>query len=128
MYAKIDLAKRRALGRNNTAKALYGYYASHINPTAHNIETLAKLAGLEGKNRRDVKASIIKAHEAMKAAGCLLDFTVQGDSIKADVNPNPSQARAIIKQASKPKERKPRRRNGMAPAGELLPGLPPPKK
>jgi len=128
MYAKIDLEKRRALGRNNTAKALYGYYASHINPAAHNIDTLANLAGLSNSNKRQTKAAIIKAHEAMKAAGCLLDFTVLGDSIKADPNPNPSQARAIIKQATQQKERKPRRRNGMTPAGELLPGLPPPKK
>lgn len=42
MYAKIDLEKRRALGRNNTAKALYNYYATHISPKPHNIETLAR--------------------------------------------------------------------------------------
>jgi hypothetical protein len=125
MFAKIDLAKRRALGRNNTAKALYGYYASHINPTAHNIETLANLAGLTNSNKRQTKAAIIKAHEAMKAAGCLLDFTVSGDSIKAEVNPNPSQARAIINQATQPK---PRRRTAPIHAGDLLPQPPKGKK
>lgn len=123
MFAKIDLAKRRALGRNNTAKALYGYYATHINPTAHNIDTLAKLAGIKGKNR---KAVIIKAHEVMKLAGCIDGYTVTGDSIKADLNPTPSQARAIAKQAatSKPKAR---RRNAPTHAGDLLPGLLPNK-
>jgi hypothetical protein len=128
MFAKIDLEKRRALGRNNTAKSLYGYYATHINPTAHNIETLANLAGLSNSNKRQTKAAIIKAHEVMKAAGCIDGYTVTGDSIKADVNPNPSQARAIIKQATQPKERKPRRRHAMTLAGDLLPGLLPPKK
>ena len=75
MWSKIDLEKRRALGRNNTAKALYGYYATHINPTAHNFETLANLAGLINSNKRQVKATIIKAHAAMKGAGILSDYT-----------------------------------------------------
>ena len=125
MFAKLDIEKRRALGRNNTAKSFYGYYATHINPTAHNIETLANLAGLSNSNKRQTKAAVIKAHEVMKAAGCIDGYTVTGDSIKAEVNPNPSQARAIAKQAAKP--RKPRRRNAPTLAGDLLPHLTPPK-
>jgi len=57
MWSKIDLEKRRALGRNNTAKAIYGYYATHINPTAHKFETLANLAGLTNSNKRQTKAA-----------------------------------------------------------------------
>jgi hypothetical protein len=100
MWSKIDLEKRRTLGRNNTAKALYGYYATHINPTAHNFETLTNLAGIVGKNK---KATIIKAHEIMKAVGFLNGYEVISDSIKADVTtkPSPSHHRAIIKKGRK---------------------------
>lgn len=97
MWSKIDLEKRRALGRNNTAKALYGYYATHINPTAHNFETLANLAGLTNSNKRQTKAAVIKAHEAMKEAGILSDYTATAETIKIDIMPTESQARAIIK-------------------------------
>ena len=94
MWSKIDLEKRRALGRNNTAKALYGYYATHINPTAHNIETLCNIAGTKGKNRKE---TILKAHTAMKEVGILSDYTATAETIKADIIPTESQARAIIK-------------------------------
>ena len=117
MFAKIDLEKRRALGRNNTAKALYGYYATHINPAAHNIETLCNIAGIKGKNR---KATIIKAHEAMKDVGILSDYTPTADTIKAEINPTPSQARAIIKQATKAQGGGKRRRK-LTAVGDLLP-------
>jgi hypothetical protein len=94
MWSKLNLEKRRALGRNNTAKALYGYYATHINPAAHNIETLCNIVGINGKNR---KAAILKAHEAMKEAGILSDYTATAETIKAEIIPTESQARAIIK-------------------------------
>ena len=118
MFAKIDLEKRRALGRNNTAKSLYGYYATHINPTDHTIETLAKLAGLTNSNRRQVKATILKAHDAMKDAGILSDYTATANTIKAEINPTPSQARAIVKQAVKTQGK---RRRKLTPLGDLLP-------
>ncbi len=117
MFAKIDLEKRRALGRNNTAKALYGYYATHINPTAHNIETLCNIVGIKGKNR---KTGILKAHEVMKEAGILSDYTATADTIKAEINPTPGQARAIIKQATKAQGGGKRRRK-LTGVGDLLP-------
>lgn len=57
LWSKINLGQRRAMGRNNTAKALHAYYSSHINPSAHKIQTLAKLAGLANSNKRQVKAT-----------------------------------------------------------------------
>jgi len=116
MFAKIDLETRRRLGRNNTAKALHAYYSTHINPTAHSIETLANLAGIKGKNKKD---TLIKAHEAMKKAGFLTDFEPTGDTIKPIINHMPSQQRAIIKKATKaPKDQ---RRNKPTHASDFLP-------
>jgi len=123
MWSKLDIETRRALGRNQTAKALHAYFSTHINPASHNIETLANLAGVKGKNK---KATILKAFEAMKNVG-FMDYQPNGNSIlPLNISHTPSQARAIIKQAEKP--RKPRRRNGPTLAGDLLPHLTPPKK
>jgi hypothetical protein len=113
------LEKRRALGRNNTAKALYAYYATHINPTAHHFETLANLAGLTNSNKRQTKAALIKAHEMMKEAGILRDYTATAETIKADIIPTESQARAIIKRDKRTRKDS-NRRNEPTPAAEFF--------
>jgi hypothetical protein len=116
MFSKLDIEKRRALGRNNTAKSMYGYYATHISPGAHKIETLCNIAGIKGKNRKSV---IIKAHEAMKDVGILKSYTVTPETIKADLNHSESQERAITKAAAK--KTAGTRRRKLTRASDLLP-------
>jgi TrfA protein len=102
MWATIDKEQRRALGRDVTAKALHAYYSSHTAPTAHNVETLAKLAGLTNSNKRQVKITLIKAHERLKAAGFLDNYELESDKIRALVKPTAGQLRHIAKKARKP--------------------------
>jgi hypothetical protein len=115
-FSKINIEKRRALGKNNTAKSMYGYYATHINPAAHKVETLCNIAGIKGKNRKSV---IIKAHEAMKDVGILEGYTVVDDTIKADLIHTESQERAITKAAAK--KTAGTRRRKLTRASDLLP-------
>lgn len=106
MWSTIDREQRRALGRNTTAKALHAYYASHTAPTAHRYDTLAGIAGLTDKNPRKIKTSIIKAHQAMKDAGFLVDFTPNAETIEAIIKMSASQTLHVIRKASqKPKNR-----------------------
>lgn len=119
MYSKLNIEKRRALGKNNTAKAIYGYYATHINPAAHKFETLTSIAGLANTNKRQTKATIIKAHDAMKSVGILNDYTVIDDTIKAEIEPTASQQRAITKKAEK--KTAGTRRRKMTRVSDLLP-------
>lgn len=125
LWSKLDLETRRALGRNNTAKALHAYFSTHINPDAHNIETLCHIAGIRGKNR---KATILKALEALKAVG-FMDYQSKGNNILPfNINHTPSQARALAKKATKTtKTAKAPRRRTMTHAGDLLPLLTPKK-
>ena len=130
MFSKLDLETRRALGRNNAAKALHAYYSTHINPGAHNIETLANIAGLTNSNKRQLKASILKAHEALKAVGFMEDFKPMGETVlPIGINHSPSQNRAILKAAKAPRTST-RRRNAPTLAGDFVTGLLPtsPKK
>jgi len=105
LWSSVDKEQRHALGRNLTAKALHSYYSSHAAPTAHKYETLAELLGLSNRNKRQLKADIIKAHEALKAIGFLSGFEATAEGIKPIINQSPSQIKYIVKQASKPKRK-----------------------
>jgi TrfA protein len=106
MWATIDREQRRALGRNQTAKALHAYYSTHAAPGSHSFDTLARIAGLNGKNHRDVKANIIKAHDHMKAKGCLVGYEVKEDTIAPHVRHTPGQLRYLAnKRKAKPRRK-----------------------
>ena len=108
MWATIDLEQRQAIGRNQTAKSLHVYYESHITPDFHKIDTLAGIAGVEGKNK---KATVIKAHEVLKSekVGYLEDYEISGDMLKAKkAKHTKGQLRHIAKKAVRiPKNGKP---------------------
>lgn len=101
MWSSLDLDQRRALGRNQTAKALHAYYSTHAAPGPHTYGKLAEIVGLNGKNRRDVKANIIKAHDELKRVGFLAEHEAGADTIKTTVNHTPSQARHIVRKMIK---------------------------
>lgn len=98
MWSKIDVMQRRALGgKGSIAKALHAYYSSHTKPQLHTFETLAKLAGLRGEKKRDVKARLIKAHEELKTVEFLTDFEVTDTGIKINKTNTPAQQKHIAK-------------------------------
>lgn len=109
LWSKIDHEQRDAFGRNMTAKALHAYYSTHAAPGPHSFDTLAGIAGLAGKNRRDVKARLIDVHETMKKEGFLLDFQVLENAIQVTLHPSPSQARYLAKQAAPKKTGSPKK-------------------
>jgi hypothetical protein len=106
MWATIDREQRRALGRNQTAKALHAYYSTHVAPGPHSFDTLAKIAGLTNSNTRQGRASLIKAHDHMKAKGCLDGYEVKEDTITARVRHTPGQLRHLANR----RKAKPRRK------------------
>lgn len=103
MWASIDKAQRQALGRDATAKALQAYYSTHVAPSPHKFETLAKIVGLTDTNHRKIKFVLIKAHDHLKDVGFLIDYEVTGDTIKAIMNPSQSQLKHIAKKSRKPR-------------------------
>ena len=81
------------------------HYSSHAAPAAHKIETLANVAGVEGKNK---KSTVVKAHEILKSdkVGFLEDYEVTGDAIKTKFKPTNGQLRHLAKRAAKIKKAK----------------------
>lgn len=101
LWASLDNRQRCALGRNQTAKALHAYYSTHVAPGLHTFEKLAGLVGLKNKQRRDMKANLIKAHDELKRIGFLSDYEAREDTIKPTINHTPSQNRHIFRKVVK---------------------------
>lgn len=101
LWSSIDLEQRRQLAQKSTAKALHAYYSSHTDPAPHRYETLAGIVGMENKKRRDVKASLIRAHEELKRVGFLLDYEAGPDKIAIKATMTPSQQRHVVKKITK---------------------------
>ena len=97
LWSSIDLEQRRQLERNSTAKALHAYYSTHAAPGLHRYDTLANLAGLENKNRREMKASLIRAHEELKKVGFLVSYDAKPNGIEVVINMTEGQQRHVIK-------------------------------
>lgn len=101
LWASLDIQQRRSLKRSQTAKALHAYYSTHAAPGPHRYETLAAIIGLKNNNKRDSKANLIKAHEALKQVGFLSDFEASPNTITPKPVHTPSQARHIVKKTVK---------------------------
>lgn len=111
-WTKIDRQQRAVLGRNGTAKVLHGYYSSHAAPDLHRYETLAGIAGIANKNKRQLRKTLETAHDRLKAPACgfLRDYEATEIGIKIEKNETPSQRRHLEKKvtAKQPRRRKPK--------------------
>jgi hypothetical protein len=101
MWATIDRDQRHALGQNAIAKVLHVFYASHAGHCLHSYDTLASVAGLTNKNKRDVKAALIKAHEELKRVGFLLDYIANENTIEVWIKMTPGQVRHAHRNGNK---------------------------
>jgi hypothetical protein len=81
-------------------KALHAYYSAHAAPGPHNLDTLADLIGLQATAKRN-RDAIIKAHTALKDAGFLVDFHVNGDSILVEMKASAGPVEHLGKKAAR---------------------------
>lgn len=107
LWSVIDLEQRRALSRNSTAKALHAYYSTHTGPSLHRYETLAGVAGLDGKNKTAVKNSLVRAHEELVQIGFLLGYEAKPTGIEVKATMTPGQQKHAIKKIAKAKTNPP---------------------
>ncbi len=78
-HTYIDWSQRKALGQNNLAKWLHGFYTSHAKPFSYKTGTLQKLSGSTAtlkEFRRLVKNALTK----LVAIGALTSWTIDPNS------------------------------------------------
>lgn len=110
LWASLDIQQRRALGRNQTAKATHAYLSSNVGQTSIGYEKLADVIGLKNTSAKDIKRKMVRAFEAMKEVGFVADFEAGTDIMTFSANATPSQTRHLIRKATgagKPRRRKP---------------------
>lgn len=101
LWSSIDLEQRRQLERNSTAKALHAYYSTHTAPDLHRYDTLAQLAGLDGRNKTAVKNSLIRAHEELKRVGFLVSYDPKPNGIEVVINMTEGQQQHLVRKRTK---------------------------
>ncbi len=101
LWSSLDLDQRRQLERNSTAKALHAYYSTHTAPSLHLYDTLAQLAGLDGRNKTAVKNSLIRAHEELKRVGFLVSYDTKPNGIEVVINMTEGQQQHLVRKVAK---------------------------
>jgi hypothetical protein len=97
-YSHIDWQQRQALGKNNLAKWLHGFYASHAAPFPYKVETIKTLCGSKNGElrgfRRDLKAAFAELAEVGAIVSCEVD---KSDLVNVIKIPTLSQQKNIKK-------------------------------
>lgn len=94
-YTLIDWQQRMALGKNNIAKWLHGFYASHAAPFPYKVETLLKLCGSVA-TPKEFKRNLKKALTELVTAGSIQSWSIDhADLVHINRTPAPAQVRHL---------------------------------
>lgn len=94
-YTHIDWHQRQALGTNNLAKWLHGFYASHAAPLPYKVETIMGLCGSTVGRLADFRRLLRAALDELQAAGAIKKYAIVDDLVKVTKVPTPSQQRHL---------------------------------
>ena len=94
-WTQIDWEQRQLMRSKPLALWLHGFYASHAEPHALTVEYLHKLSGSQTKQLKHFKQNLTQALQALKAAGAISGFTIQGDRVNVQTVPSKSQQRHL---------------------------------
>jgi vacuolar-type H+-ATPase subunit E/Vma4 len=94
-YTLIDWQQRMALGKNNIAKWLHGFYASHAAPFPYKVETLLKLCGSVA-TPKEFKRNLKKSLTELVTAGAIQSWSIDhADLVHINRTPAPAQVRHL---------------------------------
>jgi hypothetical protein len=99
-YSHINWEQRQALGSNNLAKWLHGFYSSHASAYPYKVETLLTLCGSANPALYDFRRSLKAALNKLKKVGAIVDWEINDqDHVIVMKVPTKSQQRHIEKKA-----------------------------
>ena len=101
-YTLTDWEERAELRGKPLALWLHGYFATHADPFPVKVETLHRLSGSANKEMRSFKQQLKAALADMQAVGAIEGYTIEGELVRVERTPSPSQQRHL----SKPKPRR----------------------
>mgnify|MGYP000897609377 FL=1 len=98
-HTYIDLEQRQALGQNNLAKWLHGFYSSHADPFGYKVETLQRLCGSTA-SRTGFRRMLKVALEKLVEVGAIVRWRIDNrtDVVTVEKEPTPSQKLHLSKE------------------------------
>jgi len=118
-FTLIDWAVRLELAGHPLAQWLHGFYASHAQPYAYNVEKLHGLCGSENHDlrgfKRDLREALDMVASASEKHGQAFSGKIEDGLVVVDRQPSKSQRKHLAGKAKKPA-----RRNGMALVGDIV--------
>ena len=96
-HTYIDLEQRQALGQNNLAKWLHGFYSSHADPFGYKAETLQRLCGSTVERLGDFRKLLSKALDKLVEVGAIIRWRIDNgtDIVTVEKEPTPTQERHL---------------------------------
>ncbi len=101
-YTLTDWEERAELRGKPLALWLHGYFATHADPFPVKVETLHRLSGSVNKDIYSFKQKLEAALADVQAVGAIEGYTIEGELVRVERTPSPSQQRHL----SKPKPRR----------------------
>ena len=96
-YTLIDWQQRTALGQNNLAKWLHGFYSSHAAPFAYKVDTLRGLCGSTAELKK-FKQGLKKSLAELADVGAIEAWSIDADDlVQIERKPSPSQRKHLTK-------------------------------
>jgi hypothetical protein len=97
-YSHIDWTQRKALGNNNLAKWLHGFYATHAAPFAYKVETIRNLCGSTTGELKRFRQTLKTALAEMVEMGALVSWEIdRNDLVTISKIPSLAQQRHLKK-------------------------------
>lgn len=94
-YTLIDWQQRMALGKNNIAKWLHGFYSTHAAPFPYKVETLLKLCG-STTTTKAFKVALKKALAELVTVEAIQSWSIDhADLVHINRTPAPAQVRHL---------------------------------
>lgn len=80
-YSHIDWNQRQALGSNNLAKWLHGFYATHAEPFPYKVETIKTLCGSTAKELKKFRQTLKSALNELTEIGAIQSWEINADDL-----------------------------------------------
>ncbi|MHB0989808.1 MAG: plasmid replication initiator TrfA [Burkholderiales bacterium] len=104
-FTQIEWAVRHAFKRNQFAKWLHAFYASHAKPFPMHMKTLLKLCGSKDSNPRSAQQTLRKALDVVVKVSAVhgerFSYDIRGDLVHVEKKGSEAQRRHLAKKASK---------------------------
>lgn len=89
-HTYIDWEQRQALGQNNLAKWLHGFYTTHAAPFGYKVETLQKLCGSTVERLGDFRKLLRTALAKLVEIGAIGGWQIEADTDVVTVEKEPT--------------------------------------